>query len=338
MNFQHDTNVRAPRLNPILPAFGFDAASTAEGAGVAAVTDIADIAEGTGVNDSGTADPYEAEIFQPGQKVSLRPDKIVPSRFANRLDFNWQGDAFMAFKELIKSTGGNLQPILVRPAKRGAKVRYEIAFGHRRHRACLDLNLPVLAVIEEMSDLELVRQMVHENKGRCDCSPYERGLQYKRLLEEKIYPSARQLAQEVGEKDHSLVSRLVKLACLPNEVVGAFCSPADLRVKWGTDIGKALSSDYEGVMTRAREIVANGAPSEPRQVLAKLLSDVPEAPQPLSRTIIIERSGKTVAQIVVPLQAKGAGIEVTFMPGAISANALEEDLRALLTGQRQDAA
>jgi hypothetical protein len=29
----------------------------------------------------------------------------------------------------------------------GDATRYEIVFGHRRHRACLELGLPVLAVL-----------------------------------------------------------------------------------------------------------------------------------------------------------------------------------------------
>lgn len=41
-----------------------------------------------------------------------------------------------------------------------------------RHRACLDLGLPVLVVVEDASDASLFEQMERENRGRKNLSAW----------------------------------------------------------------------------------------------------------------------------------------------------------------------
>ena len=261
--------------------------------------------------------------------VSLDPNAVAPSRYANRLEFNWESAAFHTLKADILATKGNLSPIKVREAADGSSVRYEIVYGHRRHRACFEHNLKVSAIVGAVSDVDLVLQMNKENSHRHECSPYERGMQFKLIRAEGIFSSNGQLAEAI-DLDQSEVARLIRLANLPDQVIKAFKSPADIRVKWEAQLSKALTEDPQGTLMRAAAIIASYRPGNPKQVLATLCN-LPGNPPPaaLEREIKIPRAGKPWASIFVPPPAKALGIRIEFEQGAIGAIALEAALHAL---------
>ena len=77
----------------------------------------------------------------------LDPQAVVPSRWANRHPDSFSTAEFARLKQDIELAGGNVQPISVRVLI-DQPGRYEIVFGHRRHRACSELGIPVLATID----------------------------------------------------------------------------------------------------------------------------------------------------------------------------------------------
>ena len=77
---------------------------------------------------------------QPARRID--PRQIRPSRWANRQEGHFRTPEFAAFKQELLTAGGNIQPIKVRPVADAADT-YEVVFGHRRHRACLELGIPV---------------------------------------------------------------------------------------------------------------------------------------------------------------------------------------------------
>jgi hypothetical protein len=86
----------------------------------------------------------------------LDPKTVRASLWVNRHQTSFEDANFEELKAEIQGAGGNMQPIKVRPLKEPAgEARYEIVFGHRRHRrhrACLELGLEVAAVVEEVGD------------------------------------------------------------------------------------------------------------------------------------------------------------------------------------------
>lgn len=184
----------------------------------------------------------------------IEPSKIVHSMYANRLNDSFSGADFEAFKKEIADAGGNVQPIKVRPVP-GVDGKFEVVFGHRRHKACSDLGLKVLAVVAEMDDRKLFAEMDRENRLRADLKPYEQGLMYKRALERGLFPSQRKLADELGV-DQGNVSKAVALASLPSEVLCAFSSPLAIQFRWSTPIRVAYDKDPEGIIGRAKEIAS----------------------------------------------------------------------------------
>jgi ParB family chromosome partitioning protein len=184
----------------------------------------------------------------------LDPQHVVPSRWSNRHEASFSTADFIRFKADVDHAGGNVQPILVRPVE-GDSSKFEIVFGHRRHRACLELGLPVLAAIATapMSDLDLFAAMDRENRERADLSAWEQGAMYRKALDEQMFPSQRRLAEALGVS-HTWVRKAIAVADLPEPVVQCFRSPLELQFKHAELIATAMESDRKGVLRRAEKL------------------------------------------------------------------------------------
>ncbi|HYE71041.1 MAG TPA: ParB/RepB/Spo0J family partition protein [Aquabacterium sp.] len=195
------------------------------------------------------------------------PRLIAPSRWANRHPDAFEGPEFEQLRREIEDAGGNVQPIKIRPIADGrvadgrggdlrggeGGARYEIVFGHRRHRACLDLGLPVLAVVEDLNDAGLFVQMERENRGRENLSAWEQGRMYLRAIEEGLFPSNVKLAAAIG-RDPSDIGKAVRAAKLPSEVTSAFPSPTSIQFRWVADLERAFREHEAKVLAAAREL------------------------------------------------------------------------------------
>jgi ParB family chromosome partitioning protein len=225
----------------------------------------------------------------------LDPNLVQPSKWANRSEASFKSTDFENLKSEIESAGGNVQPIKVRPLI-GAVGEFEIVFGHRRHRACLELGLPVLALIEELNDVALFSQMDRENRQRADLRPFEQGVMYARALDEGLFPSLRKMSEALGV-DVGNASKAISLARLPALVLSCFSSPLDLQQAWATDLSVALQKDPDIVLGRARklsQIVAKqSAVSIFKELIGKgVVSNNTPNPEPLQIKGPSGRTGK----------------------------------------------
>ncbi|MEJ8825104.1 ParB/RepB/Spo0J family partition protein [Variovorax humicola] len=200
--------------------------------------------------------------------------QIGRSRYANRHESSFLGEDFERLKREIMEAGGNVQPIKVRPTKSGEGVAYEIVFGHRRHEACRQLGLPVLAVVDNLDDRTLFVEMDRENRERADLSPWEQGVMYLKALDQGLFASNRQLATALGI-DPSNLGKSLALAKLPDAVVAAFATPLDIQLRWAPLLNKAMEEDEAGLMKRATEMEAHRGPRGPKAVLAYLVEPAP---------------------------------------------------------------
>ena len=178
-----------------------------------------------------------------GAKATKRidPNLISPSEWANRHSLSFQTTDFKELVDEIASSGGNVQPIKVRPILKDGTQHYEIIYGHRRHKACLELGIPVLAVIctERISDTELFASMDRENRERADLSNFEQGMMYKKAIEEGLYVSKRNLAEMLGVS-HTWVNSTLSVANLPVQIIECFKSPLEITYRHAKLINKVL--------------------------------------------------------------------------------------------------
>jgi ParB family transcriptional regulator, chromosome partitioning protein len=236
----------------------------------------ASLALGRGVEAENRVLKEKLQQFEDVMVVEfIDPQHIRPSRFANRHELSFLGPEFAGLKAEIASAGRNVQPIKVRrlPAAQtpgGVVEAYEIAFGHRRHRACLELGLPVAAIVEELSDAELFAEMERENRERQNLSPWEQGVMYKRALDEALFPSLRKLAAAIGVQAGN-VSTAIQLAALPGDVVAAFPTPMSLQFRWAGPLKAAVDQNPDAVLALARDLAAMEPKLAAKTVLDRLL-------------------------------------------------------------------
>ena len=252
----------------------------------------------------------------------LDPATVRPSRWANRHEASFSDAAFETLKGEIDAAGGNVQPVSVRPVApvlNGSTPNgavYELVFGHRRHRACLELGLPLLAMITDLNDRELFETMERENRARKNLSAWEQGGMYKRALDEGLYPSQRKLSESLGV-DVSLVSKSLSLARLPDAVVLALASPLEIQFRWAQPLAEALQKDPDALISRAQRIQQSGRPMPAPKVLAMLLGA--DEPPVLNRStpghwVIHGTAGR---QALMTRDARGR-VLVKFAAGVLS--------------------
>ena len=250
----------------------------------------------------------------------LDPSLVRASKWVNRHEASFLTADFDELKAEIAAASGNVQPIKVRPlpvlngSTPVAGPAFELIYGHRRHRACAELGIPVLAVVEEASDLSLFEQMERENRGRQNLSAWEQGVMYRKALDEGLYSSLRRLSESLGV-DVSLVSKSVSLARLPDAVVAAFRSPLDIQFRWAAPLTEVMQKDPDGTLSRARAIAEARGDLSATAILSKLLGlPEPASGRAASQELTISKAGKVAAKLTV--DAKGRAL-VRFEAGAL---------------------
>jgi ParB family chromosome partitioning protein len=139
--------------------------------------------------------------------------------------------AFEVLKESISQHGLNVQPIKVAPLG-GADVddfllskRHidccELVFGFSRLRACRELGLPVVAIVEQLSHVEQLRQFVVDHCCDRRWRPWRLGAAINHGIDSGAFPSIRKAAHGLSLRliDASLPVSLDKL---PSELRTAF--------------------------------------------------------------------------------------------------------------------
>jgi ParB family chromosome partitioning protein len=114
--------------------------------------------------------------------LRVDPKRVRATKYLNRdaRAFLATDPEFVELKQRLREDGQE-QPIRVRPVADDPTVDFEIVSGHRRHRACLDLDAEieggffVLALPDPKAreSRDLVLKMYRENKIRTDVSPIE---------------------------------------------------------------------------------------------------------------------------------------------------------------------
>lgn len=139
---------------------------------------------------------------------SLSIDQLVRGKYQPRSHFD--PALLQELAESIKSTGGLLQPIVVRPSKDG---RYEIVAGERRWRAAQLAGISeVSCLVSYYTDEQALQASIIENISRADLNPIEEARAFQRLIDEFHYLHE-EVAAAVGKSRTSVTNalRLLKL-------------------------------------------------------------------------------------------------------------------------------
>lgn len=169
------------------------------------------------------------ELAESKRVVELDPALVDPSFVSDRIA---TGDdaGFIELRELIREQGQQV-PILVRqhPEHEG---RYQIAYGHRRLRACRELGIRVRAFVQVLSDSDLLRAQISENAGRSDLTWAEKAVLVQKLMSDFGWSSATvQTAFAISKSEVS--SMTTGIAAIPEDVIFAIGpAPKIGRPRW----------------------------------------------------------------------------------------------------------
>lgn len=112
--------------------------------------------------------------------ITVNPRECVRWSYADRILFEC-GD-IPSLAEDIKNNG-QIEPVHLRLREHDPKFKYEVIAGSRRWKACLDADLPLRAVIDNVTDDQAAIIQIKENQGLGLCD-YSKGLYYAKLLED----------------------------------------------------------------------------------------------------------------------------------------------------------
>lgn len=210
-------------------------------------------------------------------EYSVDPSRCRMWQYHNRLkDFITRENT----AELIESIqiNGQRQPALARELKGDPDYDYELIYGARRRFACEVAGKELRIRVTRMSDKQALAEMDAENRPRQDISDYERALDYRRWLSAGLYSNQSELGSAIGVSK-SWLSRVLKLTELPDEVVGAFGTPLELKVEYGYELARAMSDkgNKQKIKREAANLSGSGLPAS--QIFKRLMSSTKEKPK-----------------------------------------------------------
>ncbi len=233
--------------------------------------------------------------------MKIHPSEIKASAWVNRHQDSFEVPEFAAFKAEIESAAGNIQPIKVRPLKfsdTSGEAKYEIVFGHRRHRACLELGIDVNVIVDDLDEKSMFVEMDRENRERADLRPFEQGLMYARALDSGLFSSLRKLSEEIGV-DPTNISKAVSLARLPESILDSFESRLDMQYRWASDLKAALEKEPDLILARAADIKkqrSSGNQLSSQTVFNLLIGKASSSIKPIARKVTVGKRVLTITE------------------------------------------
>jgi len=184
----------------------------------------------------------------------------------------WEGDLqtseFRRLAASVACTGGNIQPVYVRPIvptfyelldapEDGAK--FQLIFGRRRLLACRECGVPLFALVtRQWPAHEQFLAAFHENLTTGSrLSAFEMGRMCYSALELNVYRNQRELAKGTG-LTAAYVSAVVDLGSLSNDVIRMFHDPRRLRARWAAQLNDVHCFDRERMEERFEQLRVSG--------------------------------------------------------------------------------
>lgn len=146
----------------------------------------------------------------------------------------------------IISEGGQKVPVIVRRLAGSRNVDYEVVAGTRRHFAISWLRkhsypeMRLLAEVHDLDDEAAFRLADIENRARKDVSDLERAKNYAAALNAHYDRNMTRMAQRL-RISKGWLSKMLKVAALPDWAIAAFASPTDISLKPAYPLAQAVA-------------------------------------------------------------------------------------------------
>jgi len=148
--------------------------------------------------------------------------------------------------DAIIAEGGQKVPAIVRRIEGDPIFEFEVIAGTRRHWSISWLrqnsypDMKFLAQVADLDDEAAFRLADIENRARKDVSDLERARNYAAALKTHYGNHQSRMAERL-KLSQSWLSKMIKVAAIPDAVIAAFASPADVQLKPAYPLAQALS-------------------------------------------------------------------------------------------------
>lgn len=206
-------------------------------------------------------------------------------------------------RELIDSIiaeGGQKVPAVVRRVEGDPEHDYEVIAGTRRHwsiswlRAHSYPDMQFVAQVANLDDEAAFRLADLENRARKDVSDLERARNYAAALHDHYGDHLTRMAERL-KLSKGWLSKMIKVAAIPDDIIAAFASPAELQLKPAYPLAQSLDNAdaAKAIKAAARALAAeqekrrkDGSPPLTAQDVMRRLLDAPhaKAEKPLPHT------------------------------------------------------
>lgn len=249
--------------------------------------------------------------------------------------------------ELIRSIiaeGGQKVPAVVRRIDGDPDHDYEVIAGTRRLwsirwlRANSYPDMQFVAQVANLDDEAAFRLADLENRARRDVSDLERARNYAEALRVHYGNHQARMAERLNVSKGWL-SKMLRVATLPDAVIAAFASPADVQLKPGYTLVQALDHDDTGTIPaeagriahEQEQRVTGGLPPLPAADVVRRLLDAPKQDRsdPFTRYRHDGADGRPAISVQV-INRQGVTIRLHRGSG-LGADDLSAMFRALLT-------
>lgn len=197
-------------------------------------------------------------------------------------------------RELIDSIvaeGGQKVPAVVRRIEDDADHEYEVIAGTRRHWSISWLrnhsypDMQFVAQVAVLDDEAAFRLADLENRARKDVSDLERARNYALALKDHYGSHLTRMAERL-KLSKGWLSKMIKVAGIPDAVIDAFASPADVQLKPAYGLAQALDNPAAAAAIHATAALLvleqaalrqGGMPPLPASDILKRLLDAPHS-------------------------------------------------------------
>ncbi|PZR42867.1 MAG: chromosome partitioning protein ParB, partial [Stutzerimonas stutzeri] len=163
--------------------------------------------------------------------------------------------------ESIVAEGGQKVPAVVRRIDGDANHDFEVIAGTRRHWSVSWLrshsypDMQFLAQVVSLDDEAAFRLADLENRARKDVSDLERARNYAEALKTHYGDHQGRMADRL-KLSKGWLSKMLKVASIPDNIVEAFASPSDVQLKPAYELAQAMDdrSAAKRIATAARQL------------------------------------------------------------------------------------
>jgi len=248
--------------------------------------------------------------------------------------------------DAIIAEGGQKVPAVVRRVEGDPLHDYEVIAGTRRHWSISWLrshsypDMQFLAQVANLDDEAAFRLADIENRARKDVSDLERARNYAQALKSHYGDHQTRMAERL-RLSKGWLSKMLKVATLPDAVVTAFASPGDVQLKPAYVLAQALDNKAAApaIIAKARSLAKEqsqrrerGVPAIPALEVLRLLLEAPDGKSPKGEIFVWNSRHGRPALSVQSVNRQGVTIRLHAGAGADHdqlADALREALSAL---------